>query len=1112
MIATMSDPTADLLSRLLLDQSESWRRSQPVAVEAYLQQHPGLAGDADSVLDLVYNEIFLRSSRGEQPGPDEYRRRFPHLADQIDIQFQLHQAIDPADFLAVAEGPPQIPGYEILGELGRGAMGVVYRARQLSLDRVVALKVLSDASLYARFRAEAEAVAHLQHPHIVQIFEVGEHQGRCFFSLELVGGGSLADRLQGQPLPETTAAQLVETLARAVHYAHQRGIIHRDLKPANVLLQRGEGREARDEAIPSSLAPRPSPLAPIPKISDFGLAKRLAGGAGLTRLGDVLGTPTYMAPEQARGHPNVGVAVDVWALGAILYELLTGRPPFRADTAEATLRLVECAEPEPPSRLRPELAPDLEAICLKCLQKRPQKRYATALALADDLARFLAGRSVELPPVPPASRHGLVLALAVLACALLLAGSLFHNARLQQERDRAVSEQNQAGKQRDAAQLAWQQVEAQRQALQQALLQTAAQRDRALQRSREAEAAIKALEEPSARNDPPPLAEPQPELRRLREQARRALYALQLAGAASAWRHHPDQGRRLLEDVSRCPPDLRDFTWGLFAQACDPPRRLFPGQAGALTMVADGRTLAAGGTDGVVRLWNLETRQEQVLVGHTGQVNAVAFDPREGRLASAGADRTVRLWDASGQALRTLTGHRGAVFAVAFVAGGHVLASAGEEGEIRLWNPATGKDKTTLTGHRGAVHALAFSPDGKLLVSAGEDRGIAIWDVHTNRPRGILAGHTGRVHALAFAPDGKTLASAGADGTARLWDALTGAVRIILPAHTGSVPALAFSPDGLTLATGADTGEVKFWDVPSGQLQRTFVGQASVSALAFTPDGKSLAVAGGTDVALWPVALRLERATLRSPHGPVGALVLTGGKITAGGGADGTLRVWDMDGGKQGKSLEAPRGGVNCLALAVDGKTLATAGGAPGITMLDLPSSKVRLTLLGHADGVAALGFAADGALLASAGRDGTLKLWRLPGGDLLRTLPGKGPGPAALALAPDGQTLATGEADGLIRLWDLTTGRQILAFPGQQGRVLSLAFTPDGKTLAAGMEVETAGEIHLWDPVIGVLRAVLPGHGQGVTALAFAPDGRSLVSVGLNQMVKRWDAPGRNE
>jgi hypothetical protein len=329
------------------------------------------------------------TTRAPRPGPAAATG-----AEPLTLPPSPPAAEAPADRVAV-------PGYEILGELGRGGMGVVYRARHLRLNRPVALKMIlagahaGEAEL-ARFRAEAEAVARLQHPNIVQVYEVGEHQGLPYCALEFCPGGSLAVRLAGTPLPPTTAAQVTETLARAMHAAHQAGVVHRDLKPANVLLVPSD----RPEAVALGGDPG-KPERFEPKVTDFGLAKRLdVEGAGQTQSGAILGTPSYMAPEQAAGQSKeIGPAADTYALGAVLYELLTGRPPFRAATPLDTLLQVLDDEPVPPGRLNAGVPRDLETVCLKCLAKEPAKRYSSALELAEDLRRFRQGEPIRARPV-----------------------------------------------------------------------------------------------------------------------------------------------------------------------------------------------------------------------------------------------------------------------------------------------------------------------------------------------------------------------------------------------------------------------------------------------------------------------------------------------------------------------------------------------------------------------------------------------------------------------------------------------------------------------------------------------------------------------------------------
>jgi serine/threonine-protein kinase len=350
------------------------------------------------------------------------------------------------------------PGYEVLGVLDRGGMGIVYRARQVGLKRLVALKMIlagphATAAQRVRFRTEAEVLARLRHPNIVQIYEVGEVEDRPYFAMEYVAGGSLADRLAGTPLPSRSAAELTETLARTVEYAHQCGILHRDLKPANILLQ----SDSADKAAGFS-----------PRISDFGLARILddpteSAAQRQTRTGTILGTPSYMAPEQTEAERGkIGPAVDVYALGAILYEMLTGRPPIQGETTLDTLEQVRLQEPVPPRRLQPKVPRDLETICLKCLRKEPHRRYASAAALADDLRRFLEGKPILARPASVWSQGvrwarrqpalASLIAVSVLGVVSLLGSGLWFTEQLRSERDHAWAEQRQADEERQAAQ------------------------------------------------------------------------------------------------------------------------------------------------------------------------------------------------------------------------------------------------------------------------------------------------------------------------------------------------------------------------------------------------------------------------------------------------------------------------------------------------------------------------------------------------------------------------------------------------------------------------------------------------------------------------------------
>ncbi len=360
------------------------KRGLPISVDAYLTPFPELERDEELVLELLVADWRTRLGRGEQPTAADYVGHFPALVGRLAERLAASTAADRGKprSPAVAAGLPEVPGYEVLSVLGEGGMGIVYQARHLQLNRLVALKrIKGDAQVSTadlrRFRTEAETVARLQHPNIVLIHEVGECDGLPFFTLEYCAGGSLARKLDGTPLPPRDAARLVETLARALAAAHEKHIVHRDLKPQNVLLTE-DG---------------------TPKVSDFGLAKQLDSGAQQTQSGAVVGTPSYMAPEQARGDLKaVGPLADVYALGAVLYECLTGRPPFIAATALETLAQVVADDPVPLRRLQPRTPRDLETICLKCLHKQPGKRYGSALALAEDLQRFLDGKTILARP------------------------------------------------------------------------------------------------------------------------------------------------------------------------------------------------------------------------------------------------------------------------------------------------------------------------------------------------------------------------------------------------------------------------------------------------------------------------------------------------------------------------------------------------------------------------------------------------------------------------------------------------------------------------------------------------------------------------------------------
>jgi WD40 repeat protein len=1032
------------------------------------------------------------------------------MSSRPDESRPLYAAPDPDATMAPTPGDGRPgntalapPGYEILGELGRGGMGVVYRARQVKAGRVVALKMIlsgghAGEDELARFRREAEAIARLQHPGIVQVFEVGEHDGLPFFSLEFCGGGSLDRKLAGTPLPAREAAALVEALARAMQAAHEAGVVHRDLKPANVLLagQPGEGTEA-------------NPLAGlVPKITDFGLAKRL-DAAGQTQTGAVMGTPSYIAPEQAEGKKSVGPLADVYSLGAILYECLTGRPPFLAATMMDTLMQVVSQEPVSVRQLQAKVPPDLETICHKCLQKDPRKRYGSALDLADDLRRFLDGRPIVARPVgrverlwrwckrEPVVATLLAAVLVVLAAGATVSGMLAVQARREAERadEKADEAEENAVRAREEARRA------------------DAKAGEALRNEKEALAQKEKAEKEKKRADGQ------------KDRVEAVLYARRLDFARSASQQNNSLAAiRLLEE---CPWHLRGwehrYLWTLFNSY---QQNLSLRSGGEVAWSPDGRRIATRGSG--VQVWDADTGQELLAFqGDPGGPSEVAYSPDGRRIITGCSVSPAMVWDADkGQelfALKTNIWNRSVAYSpdgrriatnqgdlggprifdartgeplldlkgsgghslVRFSPDGRRVASGGEDGTVRVWDPETVQELLTLKGHTSGVLSVAYSPDGRRIASGDWDGTVKVWDAARSQEILALKGHTGRVYSVALSPDGRRIASGGEnDHTVRVWDADKGQQLFVLEGHTECVRGLAFSPDGGRIASGCIDRKVRVWDAGKGQRLLTLEGDTlRVERLAFSPDGRRIAAVGEEYV-----------------RGP--------------GAGAGMLRVWDADKGKELLTLRVARQSILGLAYSQDGTRIAT-WGRGGVIVSDARTGQRLHTLEGHKDGVTCVAFLGrDGRRIAYGDLDGDVRVWDADRGQELLALEGlvgrgsamahgnDGRRFATMEWGPDGRRIATGGEDG-VTIWDARTGQRLLTLEGPGGKCSRLAFSSDGRRIAA---VEEDGTVRVWDASKSQEILPLRGHPGTVTSVAWSTDGSRIVSREKDGRRLAWD------
>ncbi len=922
-------PPLDLLIELVhADLECRLKAGEEARVETYLERYPALAGERTAVLDLIAAEYRFRQRRRPDTTLEEYGRRFPAYRAELSAHVKAAESGPPVNLLdsqkdsgastVPQSGParpapawdegdwPRLPQYEVEGVIGRGGMGVVLRARHRVLDRLVALKLPLATQLAGqvdreRFLREARSAARLRHPHICPIYEVGESHGRPYLAMGFIQGQTLRDWAAARRPSPRQAAEMVALLARAVGYAHSQGVVHRDIKPANVMVEEPTGK---------------------PVLMDFGLAKELSEQAvQMTHTGQVMGTPAYMAPEQAAGQSGrVGPSADVYALGVVLYELLCGRLPFTGGVGEV-LRKVQTEDPPAPRKLVPRLHRDLETVCLKAMARDPRRRYASAEELAEDLERWGAGeairarregiagklwRKVRRNPVAAFSILAAVVAAGVVVVALSWAGE----DREQASRQRHLADLSsrfEAGLKAEA----W---SADHLRAMDALVAELGRND-----ADQAAAARRRLQQAFFQHVEGKLAR----ARLTPEDVTRidGLIAL-LAGRDAGL------GRRARELRAQ---RVRDWetVFDLHAPYAELPQVFVAGRA----RVAGGRLVLAGGPaegrvgvglPGLTRVpcrGNVQLKAEfdpgwesaaevglllNVSQGHHGTVQAAAFSPDGQVVATASADGLVAVWDLGTiQERFILKGHQGPVNAVAFSPDGKRLATGGDDGRVLFWDAATGKEAAApVLGEKfpGPVRGLAFSGDGGTLAVGGGPWGgagvVHVWDLEQGKRLAALTGHGGVVWGVAFAPGSATrLASAGADATVRLWDLEAGKPPVVLRGPRAGVYGVAFSPDGKVVAGASPDGLVRLWDVRTGKEQAALQGYAAgVYGVAFSPDGRSLAACyDNACVKIWDTATHEVRATLGG-HGNrvVTVAYAPDGQALVSGGWGGTAKLWDV--------------------------------------------------------------------------------------------------------------------------------------------------------------------------------------------------------------------------
>jgi WD40 repeat protein/serine/threonine protein kinase len=1025
----------------------------------------------DAVLD-VFLDYLLAEDAGQAPDAAKL------LADHADLADQLREVLDDREVVArqarplrdvlrdvpderPTDRPPDLAGYEPLRYLAEGGMGVVYVAWHTLAKRDEAIKVIRQEALAGpaerqRFLVEAQRAAGLEvHPNIIHVYYVGEVDGRPYFSMEYATGGNLAGRVQSLRGQWDEVATLLRTVARAVHFAHQGGVLHRDLKPANILLAADGTPRVADFGLAEPLRPdvaaKPTaPVAAVPPASETADYQPASGdvhsaptvqdppGSRQTSRRVIAGSPPYMAPEQARGDRKLTVATDVYGLGAVLYELLTGEPPFRGDSADQIRKQVLEQPPVPPRRRDRRVPRDLEAICLKCLEKDPARRYASAAALAEDLGRFLAGKPVEArrPGRPRRllmwSRRqpltaALVAVVALLLVALLaIAGRWMWRLIEEHEGDQQRLYDGNVGRAKqfiDAGQLD------------------------------EARDALEGCPERLRGWD----------WHYLRRLCRQGLRLEGHEGAVQSVRYSPDGGRVVTGG--------QDGTARLWDAKTGELLRTFVGHHGRVTarFTAEGRLVVSAGEEKTVLVREADTGNEVLRLEGVGDL--IACDRQGKHLAVFSAkEQKFRLYDLSQKRAVAERPYKAFVMAFDFSPDGSRLAVGGFESKIDLLSvPSLELVYQVSPPDRDTVWALAFSPDGNRLV-ASLRRPLVVDLTNNGKVLAVLPG-TGmyHCHSLAFSPDGKGVVGAGNDGYVRVWDLERG-VMVRGPAQQAHlVNDAVFSPDGTALAISRGKAVVVEPLAPRVVMNQpiaSYPEAAEVEAVAFSHDGNKVASLVADKVLLHDLGGR-ELFRFDVPRGQPGrtkrCLRVEAGRVlvAAAEASDDRPRVVIRD-AVTGDEVASTWVTHEVQSLAFDHQGRLHWGDSGGhVRRWDGVTGRAAETLeVNHGQAVTALACSQDGSLLATGGLDLTVQIWR--GGKRLHVRRGHDSPPECLSFSHDGRRLVSGGSDGRMKVWDVESGVELFELSGHEGKVITaLAFDRAGKQLVScGHD----GVVRLWD------------------------------------------------